>query len=43
MATVYFADDRKHGRQVAVKVLLPELTAAIGADRFSRETSLDAT
>lgn len=37
MATVYLAQDRKHERQVAIKVLLPELSAAIGADRFGRE------
>ena len=37
MATVYLANDRKHGCTVAVKVLLAELSEAIGADRFSRE------
>ena len=37
MATVYLADDLQHGREVAIKVLLPELSAAIGANRFSRE------
>lgn len=37
MATVYLADDLKHERQVAIKVLLPEMSAAIGADRFGRE------
>jgi len=37
MATVYLADDLKHDRQVAIKVLLPDLSVAIGADRFSRE------
>ena len=37
MATVYLANDRKHGRTVAVKVLLAELSEAIGADRFSHE------
>jgi eukaryotic-like serine/threonine-protein kinase len=37
MATVYLADDLKHDRQVAIKVLLPALSAAIGADRFARE------
>jgi serine/threonine protein kinase len=34
MATVFLADDKKHERKVAVKVLKPELTAVIGADRF---------
>ncbi len=34
MATVYLADDLKHRRKVAVKVLRPELAAAVGADRL---------
>ena len=34
MATVYLADDLKHGRKVALKVLKPELAAVVGADRF---------
>jgi len=33
MATVYLADDRKHERKVAVKVLKPELAAVVGAER----------
>jgi len=37
MATVYLADDAKHGRKVAIKVMRPEAVAAIGADRFTRE------
>jgi eukaryotic-like serine/threonine-protein kinase len=37
MATVYLADDIKHGRKVALKVLKPELAAAIGAERFLTE------
>ena len=37
MATVYLAEDLKHHRQVAVKVLRPELAAVIGADRFLAE------
>ena len=37
MATVYLADDVKHGRKVAVKVLRPELAAVIGAEHLSRE------
>jgi serine/threonine-protein kinase len=37
MATVYLATDVKHEREVAIKVLLPELAATIGADRFERE------
>ena len=34
MATVYLAHDLKHERQVAIKVLKPELAAVLGADRF---------
>jgi len=37
MATVYRAQDLKHDRTVAIKVLRPELAEAIGADRFLRE------
>ncbi len=37
MATVYLADDLKHGRKVAVKVLRPELAAVIGGERFIAE------
>ena len=37
MATVYLADDLKHGRRVALKVLRPELSPALGAERFQRE------
>jgi serine/threonine-protein kinase len=37
MATVYLAEDLKHQRQVAVKVLRPELAAVIGAERFLSE------
>lgn len=42
MAVVYLAYDRKHDRQVAVKVLSPDAAAAIGADRFDREIKLVA-
>jgi len=42
MATVYLADDLRHQRKVAVKVLRPELAAAIGADRFLREITTTA-
>jgi serine/threonine-protein kinase len=37
MATVYLAEDLKHHRRVAIKVLRPELAAVIGAERFLRE------
>ncbi|MFN2315917.1 MAG: protein kinase [Gemmatimonadales bacterium] len=37
MATVYLAEDLKHTRQVAIKVLRPELAAVIGAERFLAE------
>src|SRR3989440_12418489 len=42
MATVYLADDLKHHRKVAVKVLRPELAAALGPDRFLREVEIAA-
>jgi serine/threonine-protein kinase len=42
MATVYLAEDLKHERQVAVKVLRPELAAALGPERFQREIKLTA-
>ncbi len=37
MANVYLADDLKHDRLVAIKVLLPELGLALGGERFLRE------
>jgi len=37
MATVYLAEDLRHNRQVAIKVLEPELAAVIGAERFLSE------
>jgi serine/threonine-protein kinase len=43
MAEVYRAHDLKHGRDVAVKVLRPELAHAVGADRFLREIATTAT
>jgi TolB-like protein len=42
MATVFLAMDIKHDREVAIKVLHPELSASIGADRFEREIKLAA-
>ena len=42
MATVYLAMDLKHHRKVAVKVLRPELAAALGAERFTREIEIGA-
>ena len=42
MATVYLAEDLRHGRDVAVKVLHPDLASALGADRFLREIRLAA-
>jgi serine/threonine-protein kinase len=42
MATVYLADDVKHGRKVALKVLKPALAAVIGADRFLAEIKTTA-
>ncbi|HTK40788.1 MAG TPA: protein kinase, partial [Gemmatimonadales bacterium] len=42
MATVYLAQDVRHARRVAVKVLRPELSAVIGAERFLGEIKLTA-
>ncbi len=42
MATVYLAHDLKHDRQVAIKVLRPELAAVIGAERFLSEIKTTA-
>jgi serine/threonine-protein kinase len=40
MATVYFAQDIKHQRAVAIKVLDPDLAHAVGAERFLREIEI---
>jgi len=42
MATVYLANDTRHQRQVAVKVLRPDLAAALGPERFLREIRIAA-
>ena len=42
MAIVYLAHDLKHDRQVAVKVVQPELAAVIGAERFLNEIKVTA-
>ena len=42
MATVYLARDVHHDRPVALKVLLPDLAASVGAERFQREIKLAA-
>ena len=42
MATVYLAHDLKHDRQVALKVLRPELAAVLGAERFLAEIRVTA-
>jgi tetratricopeptide (TPR) repeat protein len=42
MATVYLAEDLKHHRHVAIKVLKPELAAAVGPERFLREIEISA-
>jgi len=42
MATVYLAHDLKHERQVAIKVLRPELAAVLGAERFLQEIKTTA-
>jgi hypothetical protein len=43
MATVYLAEDLKHKREVAVKVLRPELAAVLGAERFVQEIATTAS
>ena len=42
MATVYLAQDLRHDRKVAIKVLRPELAAVIGAERFLSEIKTTA-
>ncbi len=42
MATVYLAQDLKHNRNVALKVLRPELAATMGSERFAREIEVAA-
>ncbi len=42
MATVYLADDLKHERKVAIKVLRPELAAVVGGERFLSEIETTA-
>src|SRR5690242_6107467 len=42
MATVYLAEDLKHRRPVALKVLSPDLAASLGTDRFLREIEIAA-
>src|ERR1700694_1834254 len=42
MATVYLAQDLKHHRPVAIKVLHAELAAALGPERFLREIEISA-
>jgi serine/threonine-protein kinase len=42
MATVYLAAEPRHDRQVAIKVLMPELSASVGSERFLREIRIAA-
>ena len=42
MATVYVAYDRKHHREVALKVMRPDISATIGAERFLKEIQIVA-
>ncbi|MFL5614508.1 MAG: protein kinase domain-containing protein [Gemmatimonadaceae bacterium] len=42
MATVFLAEDLKHGRRVAIKVLSPELSSSMDGDRFKREIQIAA-
>ena len=43
MATVYLAEDRRHSRKVAIKVLRPELGAILGSERFLNEIKVTAS
>src|SRR5512132_3315202 len=43
MATVYLAEDLRHHRRVAIKVLRPDLAAALGTERFLREITTTAS
>ena len=42
MATVFLAEDPRHRRKVAIKVVHPELSAVIGSERFLKEIELTA-
>ena len=42
MASVYLARDEKHGRDVAIKVIRPDLSASLGHERFLREIEIAA-
>jgi serine/threonine protein kinase len=42
MGTVYLAEDLRHSRKVAIKVLRPEVAASMGAERFQREIQIAA-
>jgi serine/threonine protein kinase len=43
MAVVFLAEDLKHHRRVAIKLLKPELSAVIGIERFAREIEIACT
>ena len=43
MAVVFLAEDLKHHRRVAIKLLKPELSAVLGSERFLREIAIAAT
>jgi eukaryotic-like serine/threonine-protein kinase len=42
MATVYLAEDLRHQRQVAIKVLRPDVADIVGGERFLQESRLTA-
>ena len=43
LATVYLAEDLRHGRKVALNALKPELAAGLGAERFAAEMRTTAS
>ena len=42
MATVYLARDKRHDREVAIKILSPDISHAFGVERFQREIAITA-
>src|SRR4026209_2718493 len=42
MAVVHLAEEKKHARKVAIKILRPDVTASVGSERFLREIGIAA-